>query len=29
MPLATRGITDEKDLVGTKDAMMDYKNRKL
>lgn len=29
MPLAIQGITDDKDLVGTKDAMMDYKNRKL
>ena len=28
MPLVFHGITNEKDLVGTTDAMMDYKNRK-
>lgn len=28
MPIALQGITNDKDLVGTKDTMMDYKNRK-
>ncbi len=28
MSLATQGITDDKGFVGTKDSMMDYKNRK-
>ncbi|MGC6427114.1 MAG: ThuA domain-containing protein [Akkermansiaceae bacterium] len=28
LPLVFQGITDEKDLVGTTDPMMDYQNRK-
>jgi trehalose utilization protein len=28
MPLVFHGITNNKGLVGTTDAMMDYKNRK-
>jgi hypothetical protein len=28
MPIVFAGITDEKGMVGTKDSMMDYRNRK-
>lgn len=28
MPIATQDITDDRGFVGTKDSMMDYKNRK-